>query len=183
METQQSWEIGGVKWLNPDKGKTSHNEIITQKTTTGICSATPNLWEDVSQNEIKTQKRKIRQGSTITNPDKMKSTSSEIKWIWIQGDRFIKTTKSTLPSCREGEVDGKPASNTQTTMRHHRSTSVDVLPTPKEQGAQKMASRKENTQMTTQLHYNIQQESWLHTPLTRLGPTHTPWTKLQKQIK
>ena len=80
---------------------------------------------DVSQNEIKTQKRKIRQGSTITNPDKMKSTSSEIKWIWIQGDRFIKTTKSTLPSCREGEVDGKPVSNTQTTIRHHRSISVD----------------------------------------------------------
>merc|ERR1711895_348833 len=57
-------------------------------------------------------------------------------------------------------------------MRHHRSTSVDVLPTPKEQGAQKMASRKENTQMTTQLHYNIQQESWLHTPLTHNPPSH-----------
>ena len=73
----------------------------------GISNTIPKPGEKVLQKEIETNRRKIRQEVSVSNPDKNKYAPSEIELIQKQVDRFIKTLKLTPQSQQKREAVGK----------------------------------------------------------------------------
>ena len=59
METQQSRKGGGVKQLDPDKGKTTRNEIVSWITIMGTSNITPEPRAKAIQKENAVQGKKI----------------------------------------------------------------------------------------------------------------------------
>ena len=73
METEQSWEGGEVRGLNPDNGEAAHNAIIPQKIIMGRYNTTPEPEAKISQKETKARGRKIRGEVTVPNPKQKKN--------------------------------------------------------------------------------------------------------------
>ena len=76
METEQSWEGGEVRGLNPDNGRAAHNEIILLKIIMGRSNTTLEPEAKISQKEIKARGRKIRGEVIVPNPNKRNITSN-----------------------------------------------------------------------------------------------------------
>ena len=119
METEQSWEGGEVRGLNPDNGRAAHNVIILLKIIMGRSNTTLEPEAKISQKEIKARGRKIRGEVMVPNLNKRNITSNEIGSIQKQVDRFIQTLKSSPQTQQKREVVRKLTLDTQTPIRHH----------------------------------------------------------------
>ena len=114
METEQSWEGGEVKGLNPDNGRAAHNVIILLKIIMGRSNTTLEPEAKISQKEIKARGRKIRGEVMVPNPNKRNITSNEIGSIQKQVDRFIQTLKSSPQTQQKREAVRKLILDTRT---------------------------------------------------------------------
>ena len=93
METEQSWEGGEVRGLNPENGRAAHNVIILLKIIMGRSNTTLEPEAKISQKEIKARGRKIRGEVMVPNSNKRKIPSNENKLRQKQVDTFIMPIK------------------------------------------------------------------------------------------